>query len=203
MVDTGVVYDTVTAQLKAQKIKNAQIADDAAIAYSKLNLTNSLQTADYTDGSVTYAKLSITGQIQESDLVSGISIDIAEFLKEPSLVAMESVSEGDAVYLHPSGGVGLADANDVNKVKAIGIAYANASSGSSPGVVLIGRKQASGYSFATGDKGKDLYLSTTPGGLTTTPPSASGSYIQRMGHVWDTDTILVNVSTEAIKQMTP
>ncbi len=50
-----------SAKILDGTIVNADVAAGAAIAYSKLNLTNSLVTADHIDGSITLPKLSPTG----------------------------------------------------------------------------------------------------------------------------------------------
>ncbi len=80
-----------SAKIADGTIVNADVAAAAAIAYSKLNLTNSIVSADLTDGSVTsakiadsaitnadiaasaaisYSKLSLTNSIQNSDLTA-------------------------------------------------------------------------------------------------------------------------------------
>jgi hypothetical protein len=79
--------------------------------------------------------------------------------------------------------VAPADANDPTKMPAIGLAYEQIADGSNGSVVAIGiAKQIDTSSFTVG---QTLYVSTTPGVLTVTPPTGETGLIQNIGKVTD------------------
>ena len=93
--------------------------------------------------------------------------------------AFENVSQGDALYLRNSDGkVGKAIANDtVEKALVVGFAQTTKLAGEQVGVLVIGRLASSG--LAPGDS---YYLSdTTPGEITTVPPTTVDYFVTRLG----------------------
>lgn len=117
--------------------------------------------------------LDATGRLDASMMPVGIT---------PSakvIVASESLSAGDAVNVHNSGGARArrADATDPAKyahgfVLTSVLAAANAT-------VFFEDINTASSGLTPGDR---LYLSnTTPGGVTTTPPSATGQIVQAIG----------------------
>jgi hypothetical protein len=77
--------------------------------------------------------------------------------------------------------VAPADANDPTKMPAIGLAYEQIADGSNGSVVAIGiAKQVDTSAFTVG---QTLYVSTTPGVLTGTPPTGETGLIQNIGKV--------------------
>ena len=79
--------------------------------------------------------------------------------------------------------VAPADANDPTRMPAIGLAYEQIPNGSNGSVVAIGiAKQIDTSAFTVG---QTLYVSTTPGVLTTTPPTGETGLIQNIGKVTD------------------
>lgn len=79
--------------------------------------------------------------------------------------------------------VAPADANDPTRMPAIGLAYEQIPDGSNGSVVAIGiAKQVDTSSYTVG---QTLYVSTTPGVLTATPPTGETGLIQNIGKVTD------------------
>jgi len=99
--------------------------------------------------------------------------------------AGEALSKGDAVYVSGISGntpvVSKADADGASTFPAFGLASADAALNGTLDVITAGQlKNFDTSGFALGDT---LYLSTTPGVLTATPPTGEGSVIQNMGKV--------------------
>ncbi|MDB4588453.1 hypothetical protein N9095_00580 [bacterium] len=99
--------------------------------------------------------------------------------------AGEALSKGDAVYVSGISGntpvVSKADANGANTYPAFGLAAADTANNGTLDVITSGQlKNFDTSGFTLGDT---LYLSTTPGVLTATPPTGEGSVIQNMGKV--------------------
>lgn len=79
--------------------------------------------------------------------------------------------------------VAPADANDPTRMPAIGLAYEQIPNGSNGSVVAIGiAKQIDTSAFTVG---QTVYISTTPGVLTSTAPAGESSFIQNIGKVTD------------------
>lgn len=79
--------------------------------------------------------------------------------------------------------VAPANASDPNLMPAIGLAYEQIPNNSNGSVVALGiAKQIDTSGFVTG---RTLYIGTTAGSLTTTPPSGEGNLIQNIGKVTD------------------
>lgn len=91
----------------------------------------------------------------------------------------EAVTDGAALYMRMSDGkVGLAKA-DGNDDESLVVGFADSASapGTTVKVLVAGVKT---MTFAV-DPGDIYFLSTTPGAITTTPPSAAGQYVTRVG----------------------
>ena len=104
-----------------------------------------------------------------------------------------TLSKGDAVYL--TGGntgdnphVDLADADDATKMPALGIVKENITAGSVGQVITSGVMNDSSHGYTAG---ADLYVSTTPGALTTTKPTGEANLIQKIGKVVSPNHIIV------------
>ena len=117
---------------------------------------------------------SAAGTPTTDNTVQGVVI---EFL------AAEAITQFDAVYVSTTTGrVGRADANDAAKLPAIGIAIeAQGSAGSSVRVLTHGVYRDDGGFGGNMTVGVDLYVSETPGTLTTTAPGDATDFIQLMG----------------------
>jgi len=130
------------------------------------------------------------GSITEDNLASGLSIDIAEYLKEPTYTSKNPISGCSCIYL-VSG-----------KLIDTALPY----SGYLPAIGLIGDAVAAdvltpifhGGRFShgllsgicSGYWGRRVYLSTS-GQISKTPPSASGQCIQVIGEIAADDSIFV------------
>ena len=104
-----------------------------------------------------------------------------------------TLNKGDAVYL--TGGnngdnphVALADADDATKMPALGIIKENIATASVGQVVTSGVMNDSSHGYTLG---ADLYVSTTPGQLTTTQPTGEANLIQKIGKVVNANQIIV------------
>lgn len=65
---------SVTATIQPGAIDNAKVSATAAIAYSKLNLTNSIVNADVAAAAaIAYSKLNLTGSVTNADLAGSIT----------------------------------------------------------------------------------------------------------------------------------
>ena len=110
-----------------------------------------------------------TGKIDPTMMPTGVGADVV------MLTATEALSAGNVVNIH-SGGVRKADASTAGK-EADGFVLAGVTLGGSATVYKEGSNtQLSGLTL-----GADLYLSTTPGAVTATPPTGAGNIVQRVG----------------------
>lgn len=133
-----------------------------------------------------------SGSITEQALVSGISIDISEIVQEPSYRAGEIVSAYQGIQFSTSGYFGLAKANDINTMPAIGVAIANIASGAIGTFQYQGRMANPNWDFS-GYVGTLLFLGSGQAvcEVTRTAPSASGMCVQRIAKVVDPTTVFV------------
>jgi hypothetical protein len=84
LTKTGNTLDIVAADatitvngdsIQVGQIKNANVASDAAIAYSKLNLAGSILNADVaSNAAIAYSKLALTGSIVNADISANAAI---------------------------------------------------------------------------------------------------------------------------------
>ena len=98
-------------------------------------------------------------------------------------LAAEAITQFDAVYVSTTTGrVGRADANDNDKLPAIGVAIeTQGSAGSSVKVLTHGVYRDDGGFGGNMTIGNDLFVSETPGTLVTSAPSDDGDFVQLMG----------------------
>ena len=167
--------DSTTILLKAQNLADLP---SASTARTNLGLgTMALETA------ADYAELSgatFTGDVTAPEFIGALQGETVFKAK-----AGEALSKGDAVYVSGISGntpvVSKADANGANTYPAFGLAAATTANNGTLDVITAGQlKNFDTSGFTLGDT---LYLSTTPGTLTATPPSGEGSVIQNMGKV--------------------
>jgi len=117
--------------------------------------------------------LDAAGKLDTSMMPVGVAADTK------SIVASEALSAGNLVNVWDDSGtlkIRKADATTAGK-EANGYVLASVSSGAS-GVTYF-EQVITGLSSLT--LGAVYYLSTTAGGITTTPPSGSGNVVQRIG----------------------
>lgn len=128
--------------------------------------------------------------ITEAKLASGISIDIAESLSEPTTLAAEPIDAHACIlFLSGYGGkrIGMARAGDPNRMPAVGkigaTTIASGASMTTNPLLSYGRQTSP---ILSGNAGRLAYVGTSSL-VTVTPPSTSGSAIQVMGQVADND----------------
>lgn len=109
-----------------------------------------------------------------------------------TITASEALAAGDLVNIHDSTGAKArkADASGGAAKKAHGFVTAAVSNGAAAEVHFEGPN--TGLSGLTPG---DLYLSATPGGVTSTPPSTAGHIVQKVGVA--TSTTDMNFEAEA------
>lgn len=89
-------------------------------------------------------------------------------------------------YKAATGQWSLADAdNSVGHIYGL-LAFAIGTDPDSHGMMLQGIATLEGHGFSVG---VPLYVSTTPGSMTTTAPSSNGDYVRIVGYAIDADTI--------------
>ena len=111
--------------------------------------------------------------------------------------AFENITQGEAVYSRASDGkVGKAIANDtVDKASCIGFAETSKSTGETVRCLTHGQLASSGLT-----RGSDYYLSdSSSGGITTTPPTASGNYLVRVGTASSTTQLIVKIEAPIVR----
>lgn len=104
------------------------------------------------------------------------------------------VTQWDAVYLNSSSQWVKADANGSGTYPAVGIATSTQSTGAATTVLILGVFRDDGGTAWT--PGGTLYLSTTAGALTQTPPSTTGDKVQVIGTALAAHTVLVRLGTD-------
>jgi hypothetical protein len=73
---SGTANVTITAAIGNEVIVNADVSTSAAIAYSKLNLADSIVNADVsTSAAIAYSKLNISGLITSADIADGTIVN--------------------------------------------------------------------------------------------------------------------------------
>ena len=116
--------------------------------------------------------LNAQGDIDQSMLPPGVAPDIA------SIECSENLTAGDFVNIYDDTGtakVRRADATTAGK-HAQGFVLSGFSTGEMASVFFEGVNNA-----VAGHTAGDVFLATTPGTATSTPPSASGNVVQKLG----------------------
>jgi len=133
-------------------------------------------------GTTTLAEaLTVNGNVEADNFIGGLRGEVQFKAK-----AGEAITKGDPVYISNfdvTGNlpvVGIADANDANKMPAFGLAENTASLNASINVVTFGT--LSGLDTSAFSLGDVLYVSDT-GTLTNTRPKTESSLIQNIGKV--------------------
>lgn len=163
---TGISYNSSTGQYALGSIPNS-------------SLTNSVINIIDAFGVTTAVAL---GNSPAYDI--GPAATIIELVRNETGSA---IPRGTPVYIsgYSSGRplVAPADASNPAKMPAIGLAYEQIPNGNNGSVVAIGI--AKQINTSTYTAGQTIYVGTTPGTLTTTPPTGEGSLIQNIGKVTD------------------
>ncbi len=99
--------------------------------------------------------------------------------------AGETLAKGEVVYISGISGnttiVSKADADDASKMPAFGLVAAAASSGNPVDIYTNGI--LSGIDTSSYSEGDELFVSTTAGSLTATPPTGESAALQKIGKV--------------------
>ena len=125
-----------------------------------------------------------TGKLDQSLLPTGIGADTA------AIIASEDLAAGEFVNIYDDAGTTkcrLADATTSGK-QAHGFVLNAVTSGASATVYFEGTNNQ-----VTGATGGNVFLATTAGGFTLTPPSAAGNIVQRIGVATSSASINVEV----------
>lgn len=118
--------------------------------------------------------LDSSGALDVSLLPAGVSAEVVV------AASSENLTSGDFVNLYNNGGtinVRKADAT-TNAKPADGFVLANVTSPANATVYLISAKNTAVSGLTVG---AEYFLSTTPGQITATAPSAAGNIVQRLG----------------------
>lgn len=112
-----------------------------------------------------------SGKLDLSFMPSGVGGDTR------TVTAGETLAAGNLIYLDSTPEAFKADANSDSKA-AIGFVLSGITAAAT-GTAYFGSGMITGLSSLT--PGAKYYLSTTPGGITTTKPSGAGDIIQQIG----------------------
>lgn len=127
--------------------------------------------------------LDSTGKLDTSVLPVGVGAEVI------TAVASEALSAGDFINVYDNAGtinVRKADAT-TNGKPAHGFVLAAVISSGTATVYSISNTNTQLTSLTIG---VDYYLSTTPGGVTTTPPSTAGNVVQFLGRAHSTTALV-------------
>jgi hypothetical protein len=101
--------------------------------------------------------------------------------------AGEAIDKGEVVYVSGISGntpvVALADADDSSKMPAFGLALESATLNNSLAIITFGTISGVDTDTPGFSLGDTLYVSTTPGALTNSPPTGESSLLQNIGKV--------------------
>lgn len=165
---TGISYTSSTGVFQLSSIPNA-------------SLTNSSITFEDARGVSTSVSLGDTYQISEAEnVVELVRNETGSTLAKGTPVAIVGYASGSSRPL-----VAPADANDATKMPCIGLIAEQITNNANGAVIAMGVSQ--GYDTSSFTIGQTVYISTTAGDLTTTPPSGESSQIQNIGKVTKVD----------------
>lgn len=137
---------------------------------------NAIKEVFSTSTSVPNAILALdaTGKIDPTVLPVGLGPEVI------TAVASEALTAGNLVNLYNASGVLTARKADAttNAKPAHGFVLANVASSGTSSVYLPSQINTAITGLTIGD---DLFLATTPGGVTATAPSSSGNIVQPVG----------------------
>lgn len=128
------------------------------------------------------------GTIDPSFLPPGVGVEVI------TLTASEAISAGAFVNIWNNAGTpNVRNANATTNKEAHGYCIAGFSGSATATVYLTGRNAAAlgGGALTAGD----VYLSTTSGQCTQTPPSAAGNIVQQIGVAYSTVAVQFNPGT--------
>jgi len=137
-----------------------------------------------------------------SDHVHVSKDGLTETTSQHTLTANETINVGQPVYVSSADTVNLADADTLNTSHVLGLAVTDATANSNVIVMADGSVERSDWTAITGTAsltpGVVYYLSTTAGGLTSTPPTGDGDNIVRCGVAVSTTKFDIEINEVAI-----
>src|SRR5210317_1629421 len=153
------------------------------VSISQITTTTQL-AADILDGNTFTGSTELTGELTAGEFIGNLRG--ATLFKGQ---AGEALSKGDVVYISGISGnttvVSKADADDAAKMPAFGIVAADASLNASVSIYTFGR--LGGLDTSSFSEGDELFVSTTAGELTDTPPTGESSALQKIAKVTRSD----------------
>ena len=165
---TGISYNNVSGQFSLGNIPNS-------------SLTNGSIDFEDARGETTTVALGDTYEIKEAqNIVELVRNESGSLIARGTPVAIVGFSISNGRPL-----VAPADANDPTRMPCIGLVAEQIPDGNNGAVVATG--VSLGYDTSLLIVGATLYISTTPGVLTTTPPTGESSQIQNIGKVIKSD----------------
>ena len=161
---TGITYTSSTGVFALSSIPNS-------------SLTNSSIDFEDARGVTTTVALGDTYQIKEAEnVVELVRNETGSTLAKGTPVAIVGYASGSNRPL-----VAPADANDATRMPCIGLVAEQITNNANGAVIATGVAQ--GYDTSSFTAGDTVYISTTAGDLTTTPPTGEASQIQNIGKV--------------------
>jgi hypothetical protein len=165
---TGVTYASSTGVIALANIPNS-------------SLTNSSISFEDARGVTTAVSLGDTYQIKEAEnVVELVRNESGSTLAKGTPVAIVGYASGSNRPL-----VVPADANDATRMPCIGLVAEQITNNANGAVIATGVSQ--GYDTSSFTAGDTVYISTTAGDLTTSPPTGETSQIQNIGKVTKVD----------------
>lgn len=131
-----------------------------------------------------------TNDIAAAASSSASTIDSSNFVGDTP-----GVSARDVVYCSSAGKVSPADANAESTARSIGLAVGAAIADAAVSIQMNG--VMAGFTGLT--SGAPYYLSETAGGITTTPPTTSGSVVQRVGYAVATTKLAIAIEPGRVR----
>ena len=180
---------SITSGFTSIDVGAGAISTTGAVGTGALTIAGDVEVAD--SKFIEFA--SAAGTPTTDNKVQGIVI---EFL------AAEAITQFDSVYVSTTTGrVGRADANDLAKLPAIGVAIeAQGSAGSSVRVLTHGVFRDDGGFGGNMTVGADLYVGEALGTPTPTIPDADGDFVQVMGVAIGVRSAFINPSLDIIER---
>src|SRR5210317_795264 len=153
------------------------------VSISQITTTTQL-AADILDGNTFTGDTELTGELTAGEFIGNLRG--ATLFKGQ---AGEALSKGDVVYISGISGnttvVSKADADDATKMPAFGIVAEDASNNAPAIVYTFG--SLTGLDTSSFSEGDELFVSTTAGTLTDTPPTGESSALQKIAKVTRSD----------------
>jgi uncharacterized protein YjbI with pentapeptide repeats len=143
-------------------------------------ITGGLVTGATLSGGAVLSNVHINASLPSDDLYSGISV---------TLTAGVTLAQWDAGYMATTSKIELADADAIGTAGAIALATAAMNANAQGNFLLNGIVRNDAWTWTVGGL---IYLSTTPGGMTQTAPSATDDVVQVLGVALTADSMYWN-----------